>query len=171
MPGEATYIVLKRGHSSNTNFDSLIYRDIGYFMNDIDAAIEADQVWANTIFGLLLIMAALGIFNSQVLSIYRRKKEIGTLMALGMTRYRVVRLFTLEGGLHSVFALVVGALYGTPLFYYLATRGITIPYGEEAGVVSTGSLYPVFGPQLIFGTMLWSRCIILGTNFFPSLES
>ena len=137
-------------------------------MKDIDAAIEADQVWANTIFGLLLIMASLGIFNSQVLSIFRRKKEIGTLMALGMTRYRVVRLFTLEGGLHSVFALIVGAFYGTPLFYYLAKRGITIPYGEEAGIISTGSLYPVFGPQLIFGTMLLVAGVVTVVSFLPA---
>ncbi len=168
MPGEATYIVLNKGYASNYKTDSLIYRDINYFMKDIDAAIEADQVWANTIFGLLLIMAALGIFNSQVLSIYRRKKEIGTLMALGMTRYRIVRLFTLEGGLHSVFALFVGALYGTPLFYYLATRGISIPYGEEAGVVSSGSLYPVFGPQLILGTMLLVAGIVTVVSFLPT---
>lgn len=168
MPGEATFIVLKRDYAFNFSAASFVYRDIDYFMKDIDAAIEADQVWANTIFGLLLIMASLGIFNSQVLSIFRRKKEIGTLMALGMTRYRVVRLFTLEGGLHSVFALVVGALYGTPLFYYLATRGISIPYGEEAGVVSSGSLYPVFGPQLIFGTMLLVAGVVTVVSFLPT---
>lgn len=168
MPGEATFIVLKRGYVFNYSAASFVYRDIDYFMKDIDAAIEADQVWANTIFGLLLIMASLGIFNSQILSIFRRKKEIGTLMALGMTRYRVVRLFTLEGGLHSVFALVVGAFYGTPLFYYLATRGISIPYGEEAGVVSSGSLYPVFGPQLIFGTMLLVAGVVTVVSFLPT---
>ena len=168
MPGEATFIVLKRDYAFNFSAASFVYRDIDYFMKDIDAAIEADQVWANTIFGLLLIMASLGIFNSQVLSIFRRKKEIGTLMALGMTRYSVVRLFTLEGGLHSVLALVVGALYGTPLFYYLATRGISIPYGEEAGIVSSGSLYPVFGPQLIFGTMLLVAGVVTVVSFLPT---
>ncbi|MCH7818946.1 MAG: ABC transporter permease [Candidatus Marinimicrobia bacterium] len=168
MPGEVTYIVLKRDHAFNNQADSFIYKDIEYFMKDIDSAIEADQVWARTIFGLLLIMASLGIFNSQVLSIFRRKKEIGTLMALGMTRQRIVRLFTLEGGLHSVLALFVGALYGTPLFYYLATRGITIPYGEEAGIISTGSLYPVFGPQLIFGTMLLVAGVVTVVSFLPA---
>ncbi|MCH8289192.1 MAG: FtsX-like permease family protein [Candidatus Marinimicrobia bacterium] len=168
MPGEATYVVMNTDYAHESGLNEWIYRDIGYFLKDIDAAIEADKVWANTIFGLLLIMAGLGIFNSQVLSIFRRKKEIGTYMALGMTRNRVIGLFTLEGGLHSVFALFVGALYGTPLFYYLATRGISLPYGDEAGVVSSGSLYPVFGGELILGTTLLVAGIVTVVSFLPT---
>ena len=168
MPGEATYVVVRNDYDNNSTDDSWIFRDIKYFLKDIDAAIKADQVWANTIFGLLLIMAGLGIFNSQVLSIFRRKKEIGTLMALGMTRNRVIKLFTLEGAMHSVFALIVGALYGTPLFWYLATKGIPLPYGDEAGVVSSGNLYPVFGPELIFQTSLLVAVTVTVVSFLPT---
>ena len=168
MPGEATYVVVRNDFDNSFIDKSWIFKDINYFLKDIDAAIEADQVWANTIYGLLLIMAGLGIFNSQVLSIFRRKKEIGTLMALGMTRNRVIKLFTLEGAMHSVFALMVGALYGTPLFWYLATNGIALPYGDEAGVVSSGSLYPVFGPELILGTSLLVAVIVTVVSFLPT---
>ena len=168
MPGEATYVVVRNDYDNSSTDDSWIFRDINYFLKDIDAAIKADQVWANTIFGLLLIMAGLGIFNSQVLSIFRRKKEIGTLMALGMTRNRVIKLFTIEGAMHSVFALIVGALYGTPLFWYLTTNGIAIPYGDAAGVVSSGSLYPVFGPELIFQTSLLVAVTVTVVSFLPT---
>jgi len=75
MPGEATFIVLKRDHVFDYRASSFIYKNIDYFMKDIDAAIEADQVWAYTIFSLLLIMASLGIFNSQVLSIISKEKR------------------------------------------------------------------------------------------------
>ena len=44
----------------------------------------------------------LAIFDTQVLSIFRRQKEIGTYVALGMTRKQVVALFTVEGAMHSV---------------------------------------------------------------------
>ena len=50
-------------------------------------------------FAILLSLAAMGIFNAQVLSIFRRGREIGTLMALGMRRSRVVGLFTRESTL------------------------------------------------------------------------
>ena len=168
MTHEATYIVMKDDVDLTAKTSGWVKRNITFFMKDIDAAIEADKVWAYTIYGLLLFMAALGIFNSQVLSIFRRRKEIGTYMALGMTRNRVIRLFTLEGGLHSVFALTLGTLYGTPLFYYLATEGIAIPYGDEAGVVSSGSLYPLFGPELILGTTFLVAGIVTVVSYLPT---
>lgn len=168
MKGEATYVVMRDDVDLAEKRNGWIKKNITFFMKDIDAAIKADRVWAYTIYGLLLFMAALGIFNSQVLSIFRRRKEIGTYMALGMTRNRVIRLFTLEGGLHSVFALILGALYGSPLFYYLATEGISIPYGDEAGVVSSGSLYPLFGSELILGVTLLVAGTVTVVSYLPT---
>ena len=63
------------------------------------------------IWGIMLLMAMLAVFDTQVLSIFRRQKEIGTYVALGMTRGQVVGLFTLEGAMHSVLAALVGAVY------------------------------------------------------------
>ncbi|MCH6574693.1 MAG: ABC transporter permease [Bacteroidetes bacterium] len=168
MKGEATYVVMRDDVDLTGKRNVWVKKNITFFMKDIDAAIKADRVWSYTIYALLLFMAALGIFNSQVLSIFRRRKEIGTYMALGMTRNRVIRLFTLEGGLHSVFALILGALYGSPLFYYLATEGISMPYGDEAGVVSSGSLYPLFGSELILGTMLLVAGTVTVVSYLPT---
>jgi ABC-type lipoprotein release transport system permease subunit len=52
---------------------------------------------------------------------------MGTLMALGMTRGKLIQLFTLEGTLHSVLAALVGAIYGIPLLVYFATQGWAMP--------------------------------------------
>ena len=72
-----------------------IPRDINYLVQDMEAIIEADKPGAQVMYMILLALAAMGIFNAQVLSIFRRGREIGTLMAIGMTRPRVVGLFTL----------------------------------------------------------------------------
>jgi len=49
-------------------------------------------------------MALLAVFDTQVLAIFRRRKEMGTLMALGMTRWDIISLFTLEGSLLGILA-------------------------------------------------------------------
>ena len=59
------------------------------------------MLWA-----ILLMLAMLAVFDTQVLSIFRRQKEIGTYIALGMTRKQVVTLFTLEGAMHAVLAAI-----------------------------------------------------------------
>ena len=86
------------------NTETWIHRDENYLIRDIEAAIEADEPANRIMFAILLSLSAMGIFNAQVLSIFKRGKEIGTLMALGMTRSKVVGLFTLEGGINAVLA-------------------------------------------------------------------
>ncbi len=81
--------------------------------------------------GLLLIIALIAIFDTQVLSIFRRQKEIGTYIALGMTRAQVVGIFTVEGGAHSILAILLGAAYGIPLLLLLNKNGIGMAYAED----------------------------------------
>jgi ABC-type lipoprotein release transport system permease subunit len=42
----------------------------------------------------------IAIFDTQVLSLFKRRKEIGTLSALGMTQQQIIGLFTVEGLLY-----------------------------------------------------------------------
>ena len=64
---------------------------------DIQELIADKTVGASILYAILLFLAMLAIFNTQVLSIFRRRHEMGTMMALGFTRGKVIGLFTLEG--------------------------------------------------------------------------
>ena len=95
MEGEATYVTYQKDEQRVDRPGAWVHRDVNYLIQDIDAAIEADRPGVQIMFTILLSLAAMGIFNAQVLSIFRRGKEIGTLMALGMTRSKVVGLFVI----------------------------------------------------------------------------
>ena len=105
---------------------------------------------------MLLSMALLAIFDTQVLAVFRRRKEMGTMMALGMPRGKVIGLFTLEGALHGILALVVGAVYGVPLLMFTASKGIPLPKEmmDSTGFAISDILYPVYGMGLVVGTTL-----------------
>ena len=105
MPNESTYVVYKDGIEEVHSSGNWIKRDVQYLVRDMKAIIEQDRPNAIMIYIILLALAAMGIFNAQTLSIFRRKKEIGTLMALGMKKGRVVLLFTLEGALNAILAI------------------------------------------------------------------
>jgi ABC-type lipoprotein release transport system permease subunit len=70
-------------------------------LQNLDAVISMKKFSTSILYLLLLAVALLAIFDTQVLSIFRRQKEIGTYIALGMTRAQVVRLFTVEGSMYS----------------------------------------------------------------------
>lgn len=118
---------------------------------------------------LLMAIGLLAIFDTQVLSIFRRQKEIGTYIALGMTRLQVVRLFTAEGSMYSVFAAVLGSLYGIPILWYLAAKGIAFPVsGDSVGIVMADVMYPVYGIGLILGTILLVVISATIVSFLPA---
>ena len=113
LKNKVTYVSYSKEETKVNNSGTWVHRDVDYLIQDIEAAIEADKPGNQIMFGILLSLAAMGIFNAQVLSIFRRGKEIGTLMALGMTRTKVVGLFTMEGGINAILASEID--FGIPL--------------------------------------------------------
>ncbi len=168
MPGEATYVSYGQGIAALTETGGWLHRDVGYLTSDMTALIEAKKPGSYILFGILLALAAMGIFNSQVLTIFRRHKEIGTLMALGMTRSRVVGLFTTEGGMNAFFALIVSAILGGPLFYMTATSGIPMPDYGEIGLIIAQRLIPVYPFALFASTTALVSVIVLVVSYLPA---
>jgi len=111
----------------------------------------------------------LAVFDTQVLSIFRRRKEMGTLMALGFTRGQVIRLFTLEGALHGILAVVVGAIYGIPLMIYFYRHGYVLPSSTEGFGFSIGEkIFPVLSVGLVLSVTLLVLAVTTVVSFLPT---
>ena len=169
MNGQATYVTYAKEISVVDNYGSWILRDVKYLIRDMEALIEADEPQARRMYAILLALASMGIFNAQVLSIFRRKKEIGTLMALGMTRSRVVRLFTLEGGLNALLATILVVILFGPILWYSAVYGIPLPFDySEMGLIMATRLFHVYSMGLIITTTVIVSIIVLIVSYIPS---
>ena len=169
MEGEATYVTYEKGVPPVQNKGDWIPRDINYLVQDMEAIIEADKPGAQVMYMVLLALAAMGIFNAQVLSIFRRGREIGTLMAIGMTRSRVVGLFTLEGGLNAVLSAVVTLIVFGPILWYFGVYGIPLPIDySEMGMIMAKRLIPVYTIGLVVSTTILVSIIVLIVSYIPS---
>ena len=169
MEDQATYVTYEKGLSVVNNKGDWTIRDVDYLVQDMEAIIEADKPGAQIMFMILLALAAMGIFNAQVLSIFRRGREIGTLMALGMTRLRVVALFTLEGGLNAILSAVATLIIFGPILWYFGTSGIPLPIDyTEMGLIMAKRLIPVYSIGLILSTMILVSIIVLIVSYMPS---
>ena len=169
-PGEATLIVLRSGIENVPPGDGTwVYRDLDYLLATIREFIRAKSGGSYVMYGLLLFMGLLAIFDTQVLSIWRRRREIGTLMALGMERGTVIGLFTFEGALHGILALLVGAIYGLPLMKLTLVKGIPLPgAAQDIGIALPQTLYPSYGAWLLAGTTLLVLISVTFVSFLPA---
>jgi putative ABC transport system permease protein len=169
MPGQATMVVLKSHVQPPKGVSGWEFRSLDYLLQDIHAVVRSKRISGSVLYTILLFLAMLAIFDTQVLSIFRRKKEMGTLMALGMTRLKIIELFTLEGAFHGILAALVGAIYGIPLFVYVAKTGWELPGAvDTVGFAIGEKLFPTYSAALIAGTTLLVLLVTTIVSFLPT---
>jgi putative ABC transport system permease protein len=169
MPGQATMVVLKNNVQPPKQVAGWEFRSLDYLLQDIHALFRSKTIQGSILYMILLFLAMLAIFDTQVLSIFRRKKEMGTLMALGMTRLKIIALFTLEGAFHGVLAAIVAATYGIPLLNYVARTGLALPGAlDNAGIALGEKLFPTYSAGLIAGTTLLVLLVTTIVSFLPT---
>ena len=169
MANQATIVVVKKNAAVPGNVPGWEFKNLGFLLQDLHAMVRMKSVQGSIMYLLLLFLAMLAIFDTQVLSIWRRRKEMGTLMALGMTRTRIIELFTLEGAFHSVLAAVAGALYGIPLLAYVANKGFALPAStDNFGFAIGEKLFPAYSPALVIGTALLVCVVTTIVSYLPT---
>ncbi len=167
--GEATMIVSGSESLSGLDMPGWEYKSLDFLLADLDQIIKQKSVGGSIMYILLLLLAMLAIFDTQILSIFRRQKEIGTFIALGMTRKQVVRLFTIEGGMNSVLAALVGAVYGVPLLIWQNNAGYAMPYNtDDIGIAISEVIYPSYSFGLILGTIIIVMVTATIVSYMPA---
>ncbi len=169
MPGEATTLTFRDREKAREDRGEWKLRSYEYLVSDIEEMIKTKSVGQSILYIILLVLALLAIFDTQVLSIFRRQKEIGTYVALGYTRREVVGLFTVEGGMHAVLAALVGAVYGIPLLAWFAKNGISLGMSSaDFGFAMADTMYPVYSASLVIGTTVLVLLATTIVSYWPS---
>ncbi|MFH1214584.1 MAG: FtsX-like permease family protein [Candidatus Neomarinimicrobiota bacterium] len=160
MLNEATILITAKGAKSPETdfvgtFPGWTFKDHYFLLADIREMIKMKSFGGYLMFIILMSLAMLAIFDTQVLSIFRRQKEIGTHIALGMTQRQVITLFTVEGAMHSILAAILAAIYGIPLLSYQAAVGWSMPAGtDDFGLTIAEKIYPSYSLALVLGSTL-----------------
>lgn len=114
---------------------------------------------------ILLLIAGVGIFNTVLMSVYERIREVGVLRAHGMPPSQVTLMFTLEGFITGCLGSALGVLLGSCGTWALVVYGYPIDkmVGSMSDMASTlpfwGTIYgewniPAIVAMFVFGTLV-----------------
>lgn len=169
LDGEATILTFRDVQKERAAIEGWEFKSPEVLTKSIDDMIKTKTVGQSVFYAILLLLAMLAIFDTQVLSIFRRQKEIGTYIALGYTRREVVGLFTVEGAMHSVFAALLSAAYGLPFLAWQAKAGWTMPIeASEFGMAMAQTLYPMYSAGLVISTVLIIVIVTSVVSYWPA---
>lgn len=121
--------------------------------------------------GIVILIVAVILANTLLMSVFERIREMGILSALGMRGGQLMQMFLLEAAILGLAGLVIGALLGAAGVGYLATVGI--PIGEAAGAagssIALGStLHARFVPGTFAALAAAMLAIILAAALYPA---
>ncbi len=165
----STLLTFRNRNNNWQEVEGWKFKSFKELTKQVDDMIKTKTAGQSVFYFILLLLAMLGIFDTQVLSIFRRQKEIGTYIALGYTRKQVVGLFTVEGTMNSILAALVGAAYGIPFLAWQAKYGFTLPIdSSQFGMAMAPTLYPVYSIGLIITTSLIVMATTAVVSYLPS---
>lgn len=170
LEDEATMVIVERDLAGQADLPGWKFRGLDFLLKDINDIVKSKKVSGGIIYFILILLAMIAIFDTQILSIFRRRKEIGTLMALGMTRSKVITLFTAEGALIGILAAVAATVYGTPLLWLSATKGLSFPEEmiEGYGIAIPATLFPSYTAGLVMGTVILIMAVTTIVSYLPT---
>jgi putative ABC transport system permease protein len=169
MENEASLIVVEKDLEIIPEVSGWPFKTLHFLHTDIREMVQSKSAGATVMYFILIFLAMLAIFDTQVLSIFRRRKEMGTLMAMGMTRLKIIQLFTLEGALHGVLAAIVAAAYGIPLLILFSKNGWALPGSmDDFGFAIGERIFPAYSVGLVIGTTVLVLTITTIVSFLPT---
>lgn len=173
MKDEATLLVAKPNIELDEQLmieqaDTWSFHSVDELTKFFTSMILAGRIEGVVMSSILLLIALLAIFDTMVLTIFKRTKEIGTYVALGMTQKDVVRIFTIEGAAHSLFAIAISLVWGAPILFYLYKNGLSLMgLGEQTGIMRDKvEIYYSFGNILFATIFIFISSAIV--SYFPA---
>jgi putative ABC transport system permease protein len=132
-----------------------------------DNKIQIASAMAWSISAIALVIGAIGMLNTMIISVFERTNEIGILRAIGWRNGRIVRMILLESSLLSVLGGVLGTLLAIAMTFVLsrapATAGLVSGRVAPAVIAQgicialligiLGALYPAFRAARLLPTV------------------
>lgn len=113
-----------------------------------------------------LFVAALGIANTMIMSIYERTREIGVMKVLGCFVGNIRTIFLMEAGAIGFMGGVIGIALSYMISFAMNTFGFSMGGSDMSSMYGTSvSIIP---PWLVALGLVFATCIGLVSGFYPA---
>jgi putative ABC transport system permease protein len=130
-----------------TDYEVSTWAEIALFVKE---AMARQDFILSLVAAVFLILMLLGVANTMLMSVLDRTREIGTMMAVGVRRSKILGLFLMEAATIGALGGVVGGGLGALIVLVLHERGISITF---PGSNVPFTIQPFVTPQYLLGVI------------------
>ncbi|MBQ4050094.1 MAG: ABC transporter permease [Oscillospiraceae bacterium] len=152
-------------------------RSFGYETNSMESIrkpmeeqARSNQMILGGLGAISLLVAALGITNTMIMSIYERTREIGVMKVLGCLVSNIRTVFLMEAGVIGFMGGVIGVIISYGISFVINTLsgggGSVDIFGGMGGMTLGG--YSIIPWWLVVGALVFSMMVGLVSGFSPA---
>ena len=164
---------VKRAYPNN---EVLTWLDL---TEDLRLMMEQKDGMLGSIYFIIALIAFLGLMNSILISVWEKRKNTGTLRALGYKDKDIIKIFVYEGfwiGLAgSILGVILGVLLNIPLSTIGINYGALVTSGDGAtmdfGVYIPNIIRSVWNPVYFVGPLFVIPIVAMLVSYFPAKKS
>ena len=152
--------------------DGVVLHDWDALQPGLKQAIQADISSAFFMYGVLVVLVAFSVMNTQLMSVLERTHEFGIVMSLGLTPGRLGRLVLLETAMMGLAGLLLGALAGGLITLWFNYNGFSYPGMDQ--MAANFNLPSRFYPEPTVLTLFLGPIVVfigsIASALYPALR-
>lgn len=149
-------LLKSRGLESNT------WKDVSPFFVDVMNKQDMVVFMICLIFYLIVITS---IANTIILTLFERKKEIGTMMAIGIKARHVIKLVFTESMIIGLVGSLIGILVSALVIVVLNNVGLTYRPPQSEGFIT---IYPLINPSFMILSFFLGVLCSIAAAIYPA---
>jgi putative ABC transport system permease protein len=146
-------------------FEVHTWKELNAFVRDV---INRQNMIMGAIAAVLFIIALTVIGNTMLMSVFERVREIGTLLAVGVRRGQVLRMFIIEAAVLGLMGGAAGAVAGRLALFGAAAANIQIALPGTSG---TAHLIPQVTPFFVLGAIVVATLGAVAASALPAVRA
>jgi lipoprotein-releasing system permease protein len=134
---------------------------------DVLKLIQTQSIFSWIFYFLIFVIAGFGIANTMIMIISRRTKEIGILMAMGATRWSILKIFLLESLILAPPAALLGSILAFLTARLIMSYDIQLP--SEVYMVSRMNI--IMKPEFFIYAIVFALAVNFAAGMYPAWKA
>lgn len=120
---------------------------------------------------IIMLIVAIGVLNTVLMSVLERTREYGVLKAIGTKPRQIFELVISEVAIIAIGSICIGALIGSLANYILSIYGITYPMEFTYGGMKFKTMYATVNARCLFIPAITVMVSAMLVSLFPAIKA
>jgi len=163
IAAEKIILALRRDRNEKLSEEDFSVQTPVQALSTVNTILTLIQIIITSIAAISLLIGGIGVMNTMYTSVLERKREIGTMKAVGARNQDVLWIFLLESALLGVIGGIIGTIIGLALAF-----GVVMIAKQFIGTLD---LKVGFSIPLILGAIAFSSVVGIASGVLPAFQA